>query len=206
MKKIIVMAVLFINTTFISCGGQKPAVSVAPQNIVDEVIGQAAPVEPCIVLAEEAPAIRKYGNGLHLKESVAKNTAEMQARASFARSIAAAITSASEEVGVSLEQYVGDDTTGRTVSDQSDESSDYVLSIAKEVVKNTHPIKTSRYIKPNKQFNYYVCIEYLGDENHMVEQIEDLLKDKFTPEDRAKLEQRHDAFRQRVLNYLNNEE
>lgn len=205
MKKTIVMAALALATSLTSCGSQKPSVSSAPQSIVDEVIGQAAPIEPCIVLSEEAPAIRKYGNGLHFKESNARNTAEMQARGSFARSIAAAIVSATEEIGVSLEKYVGDDTTGHSVSEQSAESSDFIRNIADEIVNNTHPIKTSRYIKPNRQFNYYVCIEYMGDENQMTKQIENALKDKFTPEDRVKLEERHDAFRQRVLKYLNDE-
>lgn len=187
---------------FSSCKSQQPTSAAAPKSAVSSAIGQALPDEPCITLAEEAPAIRKYGNGSHFKEATARNIAEAQARASFARSIASAITTATEEIGVSLSQYVGDDTEGKSVSDQSGEANDFVMSIAKEVVKNTHPIKTSRYIKPNNQFNVYVCLEYMGTENQMVEQAEGALKEKIAPEDRAKLEKRHDDFRQRVLNSL----
>lgn len=181
-----------------SCGATKQAVTSTQQS----AIGTALPEEPCITLSEEAPAIRKYGNGQHFKEATAKNIAEAQARSSFARSIAAAIVAATEEIGASMSKYAGDDAQGMSVSDQSDETNDYVMSIANEIVNNTHPIKTSRYILPNRQFNIYVCLEYMGDQNQMVEDIEKKVKDKISPEDRAKIEKRHNDFRQRVLSSL----
>lgn len=198
MKKIFLMALTASVMLLNSCGTQKSASSSAIQSS----IGAALPEEPCITLAEEAPAIRKYGNGQHFKESTAKSIAEAQARASFARSIAAAVITATEEIGVSLDKYAGDDTTGRSVSDQSGEGNDFVMSIAKEVVKNTHPIKTSRYLKSNNQYNIYVCLEYMGTENQMAEHIEECLKDKISADDRIILEKRHDDFRQRALNAL----
>ena len=198
MKKIFVLAAMAAAVMLTSCGTQKQASSSALRSS----IGDALPEEPCIALAEEAPAIRKYGNGQHFKESTARNLAESQARASFARSIAAAVKTATEEIGVSLDKYAGDNTDGRSVSDQSGEANDFVMSIASEIVKNTHPIKTTRYLKSNNQYNIYVCLEYMGTENQMAEQIEDSLKDKISPEDRAKLEKRHNDFRQRALNAL----
>lgn len=205
MKKNLFIAVIMATMWVTSCKSQQPATVVASSSTIESSIGAALPEEPCITLADEAPAIRKYGNGVHYKEATAKNIAEMQARASFARSIASAIIAATEAVGVSMDKYVSDDTSGISVSEGSSESNDYVMSIAKEIVKNTHPIKTSRYIKPNKQFNIYVCLEFMGTENQMMDQTEKALKDKISPDDRAKLEQRHDEFRQRVLNSLNNE-
>ncbi|MDE6206564.1 MAG: hypothetical protein K2M55_02025 [Muribaculaceae bacterium] len=202
MNKIIVFVAVVATLLLTSCGSQKPATSSAPKSAVNSAIGQALPDEPCITLQEEAPAIRKYGNGVHFKEATARSLAEAQARAAFARSIAAALTTATEEIGVSLEKYAGDDATGRSVSDQSGESNDFVMSIAQEIVKNTHPIKTSRYLKPNNQYNIYVCLEYMGTENEMVDKAEGSLKDKISADDRAKLEKRHDDFRQRVLNTL----
>lgn len=198
MKKFFVMTAMATAMLFVSCGTQKQASSSALRSS----IGEALPEEPCIVLAEEAPAIRKYGNGQHFKESTARSLAENQARASFARSIASAVKTATEEIGVSLDKYAGDDTDGHSVSDQSGEGNDFVMSIANEIVKNTHPIKTSRYLKSNNQYNIYVCLEYMGTENQMAEQIEKNLKDKISPDDRAKLEKRHDNFRQRALNAL----
>lgn len=198
MKKFFVLAITVTAMLFASCGTQKQASSSALRSS----IGDALPEEPCIALAEEAPLIRKYGNGQHFKESTARNLAENQARASFARSIAAAVKTATEEIGVSLDKYAGDDTDGHSVSDQSGEGNDFIMSIASEIVKNTHPIKTTRYLKSNNQYNIYVCLEYMGTENQMTEQIEDSLKDKISPEDRAKLEKRHNDFRQRALNAL----
>lgn len=198
MKKIFVMATMAVAMLLTSCGAQKQASS----SSLRSSIGEALPEEPCIVLSEQAPAIRKYGNGQHFKESTARSLAENQARASFARSIAAAVKTATEEIGISLDKYAGDDKEGHSVSDQSGEGNDFVMSIAKEVVRNTHPIKTSRYLKSNNQYNIYVCLEYMGTENQMAEQIEKSLNDKISPDDRVKLEKRHDDFRQRALNAL----
>ncbi len=202
MKKLFIFAAIVGAVSLASCKTQQPTSSAAPKSAVTSAIGQALPDEPCITLSEEAPAIRKYGNGTHFKEATARNIAEAQARGAFARSIAAAITTATEDLGVSLDKYAGDDTEGKSVSDQSGEANDFVMSIAREVVKNTHPIKTSRYIKPNNQYNIYVCLEYMGTENQMAEQAESALKDKISADDRAKLEKRHDDFRQRVLSAL----
>lgn len=202
MRKLISISAGVIIVIFSSCGSQKPSTSQAPKSAINSAIGQAIPEEPCMALAEEAPTIRKYGNGTHFKESTARNIAEAQARAAFARSIASAITTGTEEIGVSLEKYAGDNESGSSVSDQSGESNDFVMSIAQEVVRNTHPIKTTRYLKSNNQYNVYVCLEYMGTENQMIEKAESALKDKISPEDRQKIEKRHDDFRQRVYNSL----
>lgn len=202
MRKNLFLALIMAIICVTSCKSQQPNTVVASSSAIESGIGAVLPEEPCITLADEAPAIRKYGNGVHFKEATAKNIAEAQARASFARSIASAIVTATEEVGVSLDKYVADDTSGNSISEGSSEANDYVMSIAREIVKNTHPIKTSRYLKPNKQFNIYVCLEYMGTENQMLDQTEKALKDKISPDDRAKLEKRHDEFRQRVLNSL----
>lgn len=199
MKKLFMMVVTSA-VLLSSCGSSKPT-PVASSNVRSS-IGEALPDEPCIILAEEAPTIRKYGNAQHFKEMTARNLAENQARAAFARSIATAVKTATEEINVSLEKYAGDNNEGRSVGDQSGESNDFTMSIASEIVKNTHVIKTSRYLKSNNQYNIYVCLEYMGSENQMAEQIENSLKDKISPDDRAKLEKRHDEFRQRALKAL----
>lgn len=198
-----ILCVVMATLGLASCGSQKPVATGASKSAVKSAIGEALPKEPCYSYAAEAPAIRKVGNGSHFKEATARNIAEAQARAAFARSIASAITTGTEEIGVSLEKYAGDETTGHSVTDGSGESNDFVMSISQEIVKNTHPVKTSRYLKPNNQFNIYVCLEYMGSENQMAEQIESAVKDKISPEDRATLEKRHDDFRQRILNALN---
>lgn len=205
MKKFLFLSSWATIVVMVACSSSKSTPSTpsgAPASVVRSTVGEVLPEEVCYVLAEEAPSIRKVGNGQHFKESSAKNLAEAQARGEFARSMAAAILSATEELGVSLDLYAGDANEGMMVRDQSSESGDYVMSIASEIVKNTHVIKTSRYIKPNNQYNVYVCLEYMGGENQMVQDIEDALKEKISPDQRQILEQRHDKFRQRVLSAI----
>lgn len=58
---------------------------------------------------------RAYGKGTHFKEMTARNIAELQANAMYARKIEKAVLSATEDLGISLGQYAGDDNTGRSV-------------------------------------------------------------------------------------------
>ena len=120
----------------------------------------------------------------------------------FARKIEAAVLAATEDIGVSLEKYAADDQSGRSVTDQSGEGDDLAMSIAQQVIRNTHTIKTTRYLKSNNQFTVFVCMEYAGDENTLVDHIEQNVKDRISQDDRAKIEQRHNQFRQRILGNL----
>ncbi len=148
------------------------------------------------------PALRDVGIGQHFKEATAKNLAAAQARGAYASALQAAIIAACEETSVDLTQYAGDDETGKTVSDQSSESGDLVRSIAAEIVKNTHTVKSSKNLLPNKQWKYYVCIEFMGNAEQLAEDVEKNLKEKIAPQQRAKLEQRHEKFRQSILKNL----
>lgn len=201
MKTFTIPAIAIACALLVSCGASKKAASSDTVNPYGKVVVS----EPCIELYEQAPMKRAYGNGQHFKESSARNIAELQARAMLARKIETAVLSATEDLGVSLEKYAADDQSGRTVTDQSAEGNDLAMSIAQQVIRNTHTIKTSRYMKPNNQYNIFVCMEYMGDENELSEQIEEALKDQISESDRAKIEKRHNDFRQRVLNNLNKE-
>ena len=101
-----------------------------------------------------------------------------------------------------MEKYAADDQSGRSVTDQSGEGNDLAMSIAQQVIRNTHTIKTTRYLKSNNQFTVFVCMEYAGDENTLVDHIEQNVKDRISQDDRAKIEQRHNQFRQRILGNL----
>lgn len=198
MRKFYVLAVLAGSVMFVACGSAKK--TVASQSV--NPYGKTVETDPCIALYEQAPFKRAYGTGQHFKEATAKNIAELQARAMFARKIESAILSATEDMGISLEKYAADDQSGRSVTDQSGEGNDLAMSIAQQVVRNTHTIKTTRYIKSNNQFTVFVCMEYAGDENTLAGQIEQNVKDRISQDDRAKIEQRHNQFRQRILGNL----
>lgn len=178
-----------------ACGASKKVSEVNPY-------GKAVAAEPCIELYEQAPYVRAYGEGQHFKEMTARNIAELQANAMYARKIEKAVISATEDLGISLSKYAADDKSGRSVTDQSGESNDLAASISQQVVRNAHVIKTSRYYNKNNQFTVFVCIEYGGDENALIEQIEQKVKDRISDEDRAKIETRHDEFKDKVYGKL----
>lgn len=191
------VAVLSLMT---SCGTSQKTVSgeVNPY-------GKSVASEPCIELYEQNPSIRAYGQGQHFKEMTARNIAELQANAMFARKIEQAVISATEDLGISLSQYAADDKSGRSVTDQSAESKDLAASISQQVVRDAHVIKTSRYIGKNNQFTVFVCMEYGTDKDALVKDIEDKVKEKISADDRATLEKRHNEFRDKVYGKLKNQ-
>lgn len=191
------VAVLSLMT---SCGTSQKTVSggVNPY-------GKSVASEPCIELYEQNPSVRAYGQGQHFKEMTARNIAELQANAMFARKIEQAVISATEDLGISLSQYAADDKSGRSVTDQSAESKDLAASISQQVVRDAHVIKTSRYIGKNNQFTVFVCMEYGTDKDALVKDIEDKVKEKISADDRATLEKRHNEFRDKVYGKLKNQ-
>lgn len=191
------VAVLSLMT---SCGTSQKTVSgeVNPY-------GKSVASEPCIELYEQNPSVRAYGQGQHFKEMTARNIAELQANAMFARKIEQAVISATEDLGISLSQYAADDKSGRSVTDQSAESKDLAASISQQVVRGAHVIKTSRYIGKNNQFTVFVCMEYGTDKDALVKDIEDKVKEKISADDRATLEKRHNEFRDKVYGKLKNQ-
>ena len=191
------VAVLSLMT---SCGTSQKTVSgeVNPY-------GKSVASEPCIELYAQNPSVRAYGQGQHFKEMTARNIAELQANAMFARKIEQAVISATEDLGISLSQYAADDKSGRSVTDQSAESKDLAASISQQVVRDAHVIKTSRYIGKNNQFTVFVCMEYGTDKDALVKDIEDKVKEKISADDRATLEKRHNEFRDKVYGKLKNQ-
>lgn len=203
MKKnhlIVVALSVAVLSLITSCGTSQKTVSgeVNPY-------GKSVASEPCIELYEQNPSVRAYGQGQHFKEMTARNIAELQANAMFARKIEQAVISATEDLGISLSQYAADDKSGRSVTDQSAESKDLAASISQQVVRDAHVIKTSRYIGKNNQFTVFVCMEYGTDKDALVKDIEDKVKEKISADDRATLEKRHNEFRDKVYGKLKNQ-
>lgn len=203
MKKnhlIVVALYVAVLSLMTSCGTSQKTVSgeVNPY-------GKSVASEPCIELYEQNPSVRAYGQGQHFKEMTARNIAELQANAMFARKIEQAVISATEDLGISLSQYAADDKSGRSVTDQSAESKDLAASISQQVVRDAHVIKTSRYIGKNNQFTVFVCMEYGTDKDALVKDIEDKVKEKISADDRATLEKRHNEFRDKVYGKLKNQ-
>lgn len=205
MKKSIILAAIAA-LIVCSCGTSKrTGVVTVPTGKASPTGITAALVEgsQCYDLQEQKPALRSVGSGTNFKEATAKQTANTQALAEYATKISAAVEAACEEVGVSLAKYAGDDTTGMFVSDQSSEGGNLASIVAKQTVRNTTVIKTERYIKSNKEYLIYVCIEYSGDLSDLIRETEENLKDKISEADRQKLEARHEDFRKRMETKMN---
>jgi hypothetical protein len=158
---------------------------------------------PCQELQEEKPAIRAVGKGTHFKEMTARNIAETQARAEFARKIAPKITTATREEAAAIEKYSGNSGTGDSENDQNSASNDLSQSIAEAVVANTTTIKTIHKQLPNKQFEYWVCIEYQKGISDMAAEIAKKVMQRIPDEEQAKIRENHKNFRDDIEKELN---
>lgn len=174
-----------------ACGSSKNAV--VSQQAVNPY-GTSIARDECEILAEEKPEVRQFGVGSHFKRATADNIAALQARAKFARAIESAVLTATEEYGVSMEKFAGDDVVGNTAIDQAATSRDIAMTIAQTVVKNTSVIKTTVYYKENKQFNVFVCVEYLDGIDKMAETVVGKIEDAISADDKARIKASRDEF------------
>lgn len=175
-----------------SCGGSKKVA-------LESTTGQKAiEQDVCEKLQEEKPTLRAVGVGQHFKEATARNIAEAQARAQFARSLATKVkTSTSEEAGASS-VYSGDEATGNSVGDQIAKVNDFVDAVANEVVAGTVPIKISKYILPNKQYKVYVCLEYQKGVSELAAEVAKRVEQKIPDEQKLKMNFEFEQYRKRV--------
>lgn len=180
-----------------ACGSTKK--TVASQQAVNPY-GTVVTQDECEILAEEKPEVRQFGVGSHFKRATADNIAALQARAKFARAIESAVLAATEEYGVSMEKYAGDEAVGNTAIDQAATSRDIAMAIAQSVVKNTSVIKTSVYYKENKQFNVFVCVEYLDGIDKMAETVASKVEDAISVDDKARIKASRDEFVENLKN------
>lgn len=179
-----------------------PAPTASTPSAISNPEGIKIEEDICIVMQQEKPTTRAFGNGKHFNMSTARNIAMARARAEFAANIAAAIIAATEANTGGLGKYAGDYDQGMVAEDQSKTTKDFVKSIAAEVVKGTSVIKTSTYMLPNRQYNVYVCLEYTGGKDALAEQTIKKVTDAVPENDAQKIRQRHDEFKQSILNYL----
>ncbi|MDR0414156.1 MAG: hypothetical protein LBH84_01900 [Prevotellaceae bacterium] len=194
MKKIYLMAAaasIAASVVTTGCGGSKASLqSTTGQQAVEQDI--------CEKMQEEKPVLRAVGIGQHFKESTARNIAEAQARAQFARALATAVTTATSEEAFDFSLYSGDSGTGNSVNDQGSKSNDLVESVAKEVVAGTVPIKISKYILPNKQYKVYVCLEYQKGVSALAAEVSRKVEQKIPDEQKLKMNFEFEQYRKRV--------
>ena len=152
----------------------------------------------CMLLQEQSPTTRSWGNAKNFDLSTAVALAEGDARGKMARAIASAIKTATKSSNFSISQYAGNSIEGQEITDAGMKQNALVNQVAEEVVENAVVIKTSRFILPNRQYNIYVCLEFQGGTTGMSRKVVDKVKRQISDEDRMKMEYEFQKFEKSV--------
>jgi hypothetical protein len=172
------------------CGSSKSQSSVAGAKEIKQ--------NACEEYQLASPATRAVGTGTHFKEATARNIAEVQARAQFARAIATAITASTSEEAMGYEQYSGEVKTGDKVTDQGSKVNDMAQGIAKETIANTVVVKTVKFLLPNNQYEVWVCLEYQAGVEALASNVAKKVQQRISDEDKMKMNFEFDQYRKRV--------
>lgn len=163
MKKVFVILSL-VALFFVSCkssqelGGNQSNQS-QQNSLVNEELGMEIKQDICEILQEEKPGVRACGNAQHFRLSTAKNMAALQARAELASNLEQIILGVLSSGTAQDQQYAGDSQQGANIVDGLGVSEEDLKALTMGIVKNTMIIKTSSYLKPNRQYNVFVCVE-----------------------------------------------
>lgn len=153
-------------------------------------------------LAFDKPSIRDFGDGTNFNLSFAKNFAEGQARAAFQRKVEALVQTASEEALTAYQQASTNGVESSIVSDQDIKSGAFAKLLAEGVLKNTAVIHADKFKKADGQYHVYVCIEYRGEVNDMVENMVAAAKKRIpqqvSDEDRIKIQFEIEQFKKKL--------
>lgn len=153
-------------------------------------------------LAFEKPAIRSFGDGTNFNLSFAMTFAEGQARAAFQRKVEALVQTASEEALTAYQQASTNGVESSIVSDQDIKSGAFAKQLAEGVLKNTAVIHADKFKKTDGQYHVYVCIEYRGEVNDMVENMVAAAKKRIpqqvSDEDRIKIQFEIEQFKKKL--------
>ena len=85
------------------------------------------------------------------------------------------------------------------VQDTETKATQFVSTVAKNVVKGSHIVKQNKYYKKtNKMYKIYVCVEFDGTAEEMAEAALKELKQKVSDEDRIKIEFRQEEFEKKI--------
>jgi hypothetical protein len=195
MKKVFIFAAIAACSGVMvsGCGSGKKVTqgTVVQQNICEEMY-------------EKKPATRAVGQGTHFKEQTARNIAEVQARAQFARAISAQIKTATSEEAVGYDLYSGDVASGNAVSDQGAKQNDFAQSIANETVNSMVVIKTYKLLLPNNQYTVWVCMEYQAGVADIAAKVAKRVQQRIPDEEKMKMNFEFEQYRKRIKAELEN--
>lgn len=173
------------------------------QSLIDNEMGIELKKDICEIMAEEQPGRRASGNGQHFKLSSARNIAALQARAALAASMRTAILSSLRDGSAQDQQYASNDSIGQKLTDGLGLQEDDIKAVVNEIVENAVIIKTSTYIKPNKQYNVYVCVEYSDEPAQIAKKVSSKIEQLIPDNKKKELKDRLDQLSTDIENDMN---
>lgn len=208
MKNFLIAGIMITTLIFNSCkSAQSPVNSSISQTsqkqlFVENERGTQVTQDICEIMQEEKPGIRAVGNAQHFKLSTAKNMATLQARAELAAALETVILNDMRDGTVQDQQYSSDDSQGTNVYDGIGLSEQDIKAISKGIVKNSVIIKTSTYLKSNKQYNVYVCVEYSNEPKQIAEEVTNKIRQMIPDNKKEELKNRLDNLSKNIEDSL----
>lgn len=190
MKKLYYLAVIATAILAVSCGTTKKAVPAS--KFTGDVLIEA---NPCEEYAMQKPAQRAAGMGQHFQETTAKNQAELQARATLARTLQTCIEATIKDYADGTTLFSADDVEGSSVTDQSALLNDRTEGMTKELIKGAVVVKESKYRTPNNQYKIYVCVEYNDDVAQMAEKVAKSFNELLTEDQKMRVKFNEQQFK-----------
>ena len=165
----------------------------------------------CQQLQEEKPAVRTFAEATNSNQSFAKTYAEGMARAEFARRLSTQVNTATKAANNSANAFASNGEKGGQVTDQTLNSEAFAQQLAEESVNGLAVIKTETYRLKDKQYHVFVCMEYMGGEDALAQDLTDAYMARVNQsvnESADVREERRKAFFNRIsrqLRYMNGE-
>ena len=168
----------------VACGTSKQLTASSHSEITRDI---EIELDPCQNYAMLSPAKRAAGSGIHFQETTARNLAELNARAQLAKALQSCIQTATKNYSNSTTLFTADDSSGESITDQTNTVGDSEAGIAKELIKGANIVKMTKYKTTNNQFRFYVCVEYSEMAPEMAAKVADAFNEKLTPKQKEKV-------------------
>lgn len=159
------------------------------------------------VLQERKPTTRAWGVGEAADQAFARSIAELEARRQYAATIGTIVDGAVKRSDDAVGQAAGTEKKTVRVNDETNTRTQYVQNIIDNIaVSGTVVINTDTYKTKNGQYRVYTCIEFMGDEmdlaNDLAKEYAREIEKQVPDEVRADHDKRINEFKDEVQQQL----
>jgi len=200
MKKYVIIAATALFSLLISsCSSSKPTVGEGVNPY-----GSRIAQNECETLAEAMPGKRAVGKGTSFDESVARQKAELDARAQMSRKLETIVIEAAKVFNYDFSKYSGDQNEGAELTDAAGKTNTLRESFSQNILNGTSVIKTEKFFGQNRVYTIFVCLEFDGTLKELAKKTVDIVKQRVSDDDRAKIDAAAEKFEQEVMRKLQN--